>query len=389
MPPAGVQGRRPPLGVLVATWGPGGNLPPLLAAGQLLRARGHHVEVLASGATRPEAERAGFTTLAYARAPDPDVRIPFERQAEALMAVAAGVDVALDTYDRLAARRADFAVVDCMLPAAAAAAAAAGTPAASLVHFLYGPARRLMVHGDTSWTTDLATLNATRGALGVAPLRGGLAAWESCELVLVTAPRWLDVDAGFPEHVVHAGPLGVRRPSAERRSASRPPRVLLSFSTTVMDGQLAAIRSACAAVAGTGARGVLTLGDVVPREAVDPPPDIDVREWADHDELLPECAAVVTHAGLGTTLRALAHGLPLVMLPFGRDQHVNAARVAELGAGVRLPADAAPDEIRAALTTVLTEARFASSAGRLAERLAADRADRHAADALERAARQS
>jgi UDP:flavonoid glycosyltransferase YjiC (YdhE family) len=384
-----MEGRRSPLRVIVATWGSGGNLPPLLAAAGLLRARGHHVEVLASGATRPEAERAGFATLPYERAPDPDVSIAFERQAEALMAAAAGVDVALDTYHWLASRRADLAVVDCMLPAAAAAAAAAGTPAASLVHFLYGPARRLMVHGDTSWTTDLATLNATRRALGLAPLSGGLAAWESCELVLVTAPRWLDVDVGFPEHVVHAGPLGVRRPGAQRPSAWRPPRVLLAFSTTVMDAQVAAIRSACAAVAGTGARGVLTLGGAVPAEAVQPPSGIDVREWADHDELLPECAAVVTHAGLGTTLRALAHGLPLVMLPLGRDQHVNAARVAELGAGIRLPADAAPRQIRAALTTVFTDARFASCAARLAERLAADRPDRHAADALERAARRS
>jgi UDP:flavonoid glycosyltransferase YjiC (YdhE family) len=114
-----------------------------------------------------------------------------------------------------------------------------------------------------------------------------------------------------------------------------------------------------------------------------------VREWADHDELLPECAAVVTHAGLGTTLRALAHGLPLVMLPLGRDQHVNAARVAELGAAIRLSAEAAPDEIRRALTAVLTEARFGASAARLAKRLAADRVDRHATDALERTARKS
>ena len=142
--------------VAVVTWAPGGNLPPLLAAGALLRARGHEVAVLASEATRAAAEEAGLPVLRYARAPEPEVRVAFERQAEALMAVAGGQEVGLDVYDMLADRRPDLVIVDCMLPAAAAAAEAARTPAASLVHFLYGPARRLMLDtaspGRRTWS---------------------------------------------------------------------------------------------------------------------------------------------------------------------------------------------------------------------------------------------
>jgi UDP:flavonoid glycosyltransferase YjiC (YdhE family) len=375
------QGHR----VTVVSWAPGGNLPPLLAAGALLRARGHAVEVLASDATRAAAERDGFPILRYARAPAPDTAVAFERQAETLMGAAAGLDVALDVHDQLAARHPDLAIIDCMLPAAAAAAEAAGTPAASLVHFLYGPARRLMLDHGTTWTTDLAGLNATRRALSLAPLGAGPAAWETCERVLVTAPRWLDIDAGFPANVVHAGPLAVR--AAGSRAGARPPRVLLSFSTTVMEGQPAAVRNACAAVPATGAQAVLTLGPAVVREAVGAPPEVDVLDWADHDQLLPTCAAVVTHAGLGTTLRALAHGVPLLMLPLGRDQHFNATRVTELGAGITLPADAARDQIRDALTTLLGDPAYSTSAARLATLIADDRPDHHAADALEHAAR--
>jgi UDP:flavonoid glycosyltransferase YjiC (YdhE family) len=241
----------------------------------------------------------------------------------------------------------------------------------------------MLEHG-TTWTTDLSTLNDTRRALGLAPLSGP-AAWESCELVLVTAPRWLDLDARVPANVVHAGPLGMR--AARRQVAVRPPRVLLSFSTTVIDRQLATMRNSCAAVAGIDAHAVLTLGPAVTSDDVDAPPNVEVHEWADHDEVLPACAAVVTHAGLGTTLRALAHGVPLLMLPRGRDQHVNSARVTDLGAGIALPAEAAPERIRAALTRLLGDPRFAACAARLAERMAADRPDSHAADALERAAR--
>lgn len=154
------------------TWAPGGNLPPLLAAAALLRARGHEVEVLASDATRAAAERAGFPILRYTRAAAPDPRVAFERRAEALMAAAAGLEIALDVCDRLRERRADLALVDCMLPAATAAAEATGTPAASLVHFLYGPARRLMLDNGITWTTDVDSLNATRRALSLAPLDG-------------------------------------------------------------------------------------------------------------------------------------------------------------------------------------------------------------------------
>jgi hypothetical protein len=43
-------------------------------------------------------------------------------------------------------------------------------------------------------TTDLATLAATHRMLGLAAPSDGISAWEAPELVLVSAPRWLDVD---------------------------------------------------------------------------------------------------------------------------------------------------------------------------------------------------
>ena len=85
------------------------------------------------------------------------------------------------------------------------------------MHFAYGPARRVIAGGDP-WTTDLDTLKATRMGLGLTPLQDALTAWEAVDLVLVTAPRWFDVDGGFPAHVVHAGPLGVRRPRGPTRA---------------------------------------------------------------------------------------------------------------------------------------------------------------------------
>jgi UDP:flavonoid glycosyltransferase YjiC (YdhE family) len=372
---------------LVITWAPGGNLPPMLAAASVLDRRGHEVAVLCSGETRDAAERLGFEVTDYRRSPDPDVTVAFEAQAELMMATMAGAEIALDAREALDQLQPDLAVVDCMLPAAIAAARAAGTPTVSLVHFLYGLARTQMLRAGGAWTTDLHTLAATHRMLGLAPAPDGLSAWEAPELVLVTAPRWLDIDSDAPANVVHAGPLAVAV-HPERRAGAPARRVLLTFSTTVMADQAALIYRVGEAVGGLDLAAVLTLGRAVARDSVQVPDNIEVVDFADHDRLMPGCAAVIGHGGLGTVLRALAHGVPQLLLPLGRDQAFNADRVEGLGAGIQLPADAPPGRIRTTLRALLTDRRFAAEAALVARRIAADEPDRAAAEALERSAHQ-
>lgn len=54
--------------------------------------------------------------------------------------------------------------------------------------------------------------------------------------------------------------------------------------------------------------------------------------------LLQQVDVVVTHGGNNTVQECLAAGRPMVLLPFGGDQHANAARVARLGVGAALDA---------------------------------------------------
>jgi UDP:flavonoid glycosyltransferase YjiC (YdhE family) len=79
---------------------------------------------------------------------------------------------------------------------------------------------------------------------------------------------------------------------------------------------------------------------------------------------------VVTHAGHGTVLRALAAGVPLVCLPMGRDQKDNTVRLLRLGAGVRVSRSASPDQIAAAVRLVLQDRQYADAAKRFAAVLA-------------------
>jgi Erythromycin biosynthesis protein CIII-like, C-terminal domain len=300
--------------------------------------------------------------------------------------ITAGGEIALDTGEALVELRPDLAVVDCMLPAGIAAGQATGTPTASLVHFLYGLARTQMLRAGGAWTTDLRTLAATHRMLGVAAPDDGLSAWEAPELVLVTAPRWLDIECDAPANVLHAGPLGVSTRQPGPALPVERQRLLLTFSTTVMDGQVELIERACEAVADLDADAVLTLGQAVARDAVGVPDGIEVIAYADHDRLMPSCAAVVGHGGLGTVLRALAHGVPQLLLPLGRDQAFNASRVEQLEAGIRLTTDAPPERIRDALGDLLTDPRFRAAAALAARRIAADEPDRTAAEAFERVA---
>lgn len=55
-------------------------------------------------------------------------------------------------------------------------------------------------------------------------------------------------------------------------------------------------------------------------------------------EVLPHCTAVISHAGAGTMLGALCHGLPQLCLPQGTDQPLNTAALVPTGAALALQA---------------------------------------------------
>jgi UDP:flavonoid glycosyltransferase YjiC (YdhE family) len=82
--------------------------------------------------------------------------------------------------------------------------------------------------------------------------------------------------------------------------------------------------------------------------------------------LLPRCDAVITHGGSGTTLGALAFGVPLLLLPQGADQYANAERIVGAGAGLQLlKDDLSVDAVRDSLRAVLDGASYRRSAERI------------------------
>jgi UDP:flavonoid glycosyltransferase YjiC (YdhE family) len=139
-----------------------------------------------------------------------------------------------------------------------------------------------------------------------------------------------------------------------------------------------------AAVAELDARVLLTVGRTFdPRQLGAVPPHVHVEPWADQGDVLAEADAVVGHGGSGTTLGALAAGVPMVLVPQFADQFANTERVVAAGAGVAVTIGTGHDggrrpltladapRIRAAIDEVLDgDGRHALAARRIAEAMA-------------------
>jgi UDP:flavonoid glycosyltransferase YjiC (YdhE family) len=148
------------------------------------------------------------------------------------------------------------------------------------------------------------------------------------------------------------------------------PLILVALSSTFQN-QAATIQAVLDAAATLPVRVLATRGPGLAGVEFRVPVNAIVVDAAPHDEVMRQASLVVTHCGHGTVMRALAHGLPMLCLPMGRDQNDNAARVVARSAGLRLAADAEPDSIRPALTTLLHDTRFRDSAKHLGAAIAA------------------
>jgi UDP:flavonoid glycosyltransferase YjiC (YdhE family) len=114
------------------------------------------------------------------------------------------------------------------------------------------------------------------------------------------------------------------------------------------------------------ARVVVTTGPAIDPTALHAAANTRVTRFVPHGELLPHATLVVTHAGLGTVMSALSHGVPLMCLPLGRDQFFNAAMVERVGAGRSLPGDTDVNTLADALRGMLDDNATRAGAKRMA-----------------------
>jgi UDP:flavonoid glycosyltransferase YjiC (YdhE family) len=199
----------------------------------------------------------------------------------------------------------------------------------------------------------LPGLNEMRVNAGLPMYRSVLEHTHSPDRMLVLTGDPLEyprVDA--PEHVRFVG-AQIWDPPAETPEwldTDGDPWVLVTCSTAYQgDEQLAA--AAIEALRDEPVRVVVTLADAARGAETLPHADnVRIERFVPHGPVLERAAAVVCHGGMGIVQKAIAARVPIVAVPFGRDQPEVGRRIAESGTGILLKQkDLSAEQLRSAV----------------------------------------
>lgn len=402
----------------------GGNVPPQLGLARKLVSRGHEVRVLTEPCVEEDVRAIGASYASFTKAPhrrDRSRETDFVRDFEARTPVGslaafrdrvifgpAGA-YAEDTLAEIERWHPDVLAPDWIRTGAAVASEAAGVPTALLVHgsnllpepgkpppgFGFLPAKsalgrlrdRVFERGFLYlFNKGLPALNDARRACNLGPIGHVLEHFERPARFLCLYSEAFELPAKRrPANVRFVGPV-LEEPAwtepwiSPWPAADRRRLVVITMSTTFMN-QEHAIQRCIDAVSAMPVRALVTVGPALEPASFQRAENVAVVTSAPHGQVFEHADAVVTHAGMGTVSRALAHGLPLVCTPMGRDQSDIAARVQWHGAGVRVGRNVSASDLKEAIQRMLDDVSFRHAAERLRDEIEADlKADRAVAE---------
>jgi UDP:flavonoid glycosyltransferase YjiC (YdhE family) len=337
--------------ILLTTRGSAGHVTPLVPFGHAGLRAGHEVLVAAQGQHAGNVERAGLPFAPFGEPPPEQwmpllaefARMDLERANDAMIGE---YFARLDTAAALPGLRAiveewrpDVIVRECWEFASTLVAEQRGIP---VVRVALG----LAATEELTIGLVASALDDARAGLGLPPDPAGERLRETPYFTMI--PEALE-DPAVP------GPRSVHRfrhavaddapPLDDWWPGNDDPLVYLTFGSVTAGAHLpyypALYRAAIEALAPLPVRVLLTIGDRRdPAELGPLPANVHIEEWVAQDAVAPHAAAIVGHGGHGTTLGALAHGVPLVVVPlFSTDQWANAAAVERAGAGLALDAE--------------------------------------------------
>jgi MGT family glycosyltransferase len=398
---------------LLAVIDGGGTVPPALGMAAGLVRRGHQVRVLADPTVEQSARSAGAAFTPWRVAPhfnsvadqtaliaEMEGRNPFRQftAARDLLICGPATRFAEEVLATVRAHPVDAILAEATIPGILMGGQASGLPTAAVMANIYlRPTLGLPMFGTgwapakgrfgrardavamravrRLWSPCLPGLNAALHAHGLSAISDLYELLDRCTRVLVMSSPSFDFQTPFlPPNVRYVGPQ-LNDPDWATTDDWRPgghgPLVLVAMSS-VFQNQTDTLRRIAAALGQLPVRAVLTTGRAIEPDDIPAPQNVRVLRAAPHQAILAEASAVITHAGHGSVLKALAAGVPLVCVPMGRDQKDNTVRVLRLGAGVRVSQRARPSRFAAAVHQVLSEPAYASAAHHVAQKLATE-----------------
>lgn len=360
--------------ILFSTTPLDGHFRPMLPLARALRDRGHAVAVATDAGWHSHVTAEGLECLAagvsheaaWQRVTDAFGDSPtdaLEHQADEVFALLFGEGHANGKVHELAEAAvrwsADAVVHESGDLAGPAVAAALGLPA---VHHSWGAMLPL------AWfAAAAARVGAAWEAFGLAaPAMAGMFDGLYVDL----APPRFQTERPPGESVSLRPALDDAGPGPAWLTTLEPPLVYVTLGT--LFNEPGVLRMLVGALDGVGSAVVTTGRDVDPAELGAVPPHVRVERFITQAHVLRLADAAIGHGGSGSTLGALAHGVPLVLVPMGADQFHVAERSAAAGAAVVLRHEqATSDSVREALSQVLEDPTFRHAAHALRDEIAA------------------
>lgn len=353
--------------LLFVTWDGGGNVPPALGIAAELQQRGHLVRVMGHPGQRAQVEAMGLNFTAFHTAR------PFTPIDDSTPIDYAGVfgDRAMgrDVVEEMRREPADVVVVDCILFGAMEAVAAAGVPYVVLEHLYDAYLVRRWLRGPMGIAMAVKRIPTRR------LLHGAAARLVACLAELDPAgsgPR--------PDNLHYTGPVvtGVSATPTD-------PTVLVSLSTVNFPGQARAMQNILDALGTLEVRAIATVGPSIGTENLTSSPNVELRGFVPHADLLPTVSMVIGHGGHATTMAALVHDLPVLVLPMHPmlDQKMVGQSLVDAGAGRLLSKKAEPPAIAAAVAELMSDGPHRAAAARLGAAIRATSGARAGAELVE------
>ena len=229
----------------------------------------------------------------------------------------------------------------------------------------------------------LTQLNALRAQRGLPRLEHFWSQMHRARRELVLSAQAFDFPARLPENVRHVGtilddpewaelePWHAPVAATGQAEAEPAPLVLVALSSTYQ-AQLGTLQRICDGLAELPVRALVTTGPAIAPSSLRVGPNTQVLVSAPHTRVMRDADLVITHGGHGTVVKALAAGLPLLVMHHGRDQADNAVRVTAHGAGIALHRNAKSHAIARAVRQLLAAPAYRAQAQALGTSILAD-----------------
>jgi UDP:flavonoid glycosyltransferase YjiC (YdhE family) len=352
--------------ILVVTWDGGGNVPPAVGIATELQRRGHAVRFVAHARQHNSLTAAGFQV-----APSREAR-PFspldDNSPITYIKTFGDRGLGRDVSAALADRQADLVLVDCLLFGVMEALRKSGTPYVSLEHLYDAYFRRSWLRGPMGLGMRVMRLDP---AASLAAARD----------TLVASLPALDPAGAHPRSdVAYVGPVTSSSPRV-----AADPAVLVSLSTIRFPKMQESLQKVLDATAGLDARVVVTTGPVIDPASLQPAANHELHPFVPHAELMPSMSLVVGHGGHATTMQALAHDLPVAVMPMHPllDQRTVGQSLERAGAGRLVSKKTSVVDLRAVITSLLADGPHRAAAARLGAAIRAMPGATNGADRIE------